>query len=215
LVRIDLTGKKYGKLTVIQLAVDDIGKKKKWLCMCECGNRVIVAGSNLRSGHSTQCKGCQLKAINLKKIKHNKAKSKLYGVWGGMKNRCENPNSKSYKDYGAKGIKVCDEWHEAKQFITWALKNGYAEGLEIDRRDVNGDYSPSNCRWVSRLQNANNKGNNRIFCINGRNMTMAEIARENGIKYKLLHKHLNKGMSIEDAIKRQKENEQKRLFEEE
>lgn len=215
MVRIDLTGEQYGKLTVKRLVVDDVGKKKKWLCMCKCGNEIVVTGSNLRSGHSTQCKVCKSREIREHQIQHNQSKSKLYRVWNSMKNRCENPNTISYKNYGARGIKVCEEWHDPKAFIEWAMKNGYEDGLEIDRINVNGDYAPLNCRWVSRLQNANNKRNNRIINIHGKNMTMAEIARENGIKYKLLHKHLSKGMSIEEAIRRQAENQNKGLFGEE
>lgn len=203
MIRIDLTGNTYGKLKVINLAVDDVGKKKKWLCKCECGNEVVVSGSNLRSGHTTGCSQCQLREIQRKNITHNMSKTKLYRVWNGMKNRCENPNHKSYIDYGNCGISVCEEWHDSVVFIKWALKNGYKEGLEIDRINTRGNYEPTNCRWISRTENANNKTNNRLFEFRGKHMTLAEIARENNLNYKLLHKSISKGFSLEDAIRKQ------------
>ena len=203
-VIIDLTGQQYGKLKVLELAVDIPGKKKKWLCRCECGNEIIVAGSNLRNGHTTGCKKCAMKDLKKGNIKHGMSDSKLYSVWRGILNRCENPKSRSYSDYGAKGISVCDEWHDSVNFIKWSCDNGYKEGMEIDRKDNTAGYSPSNCRWVTRIENANNKSNNRRFVYNGRGMTMAEIARKNNINYKLFHKHISQGMSVEDAIRRQR-----------
>lgn len=203
-VKIDLTGEQYGKLTVLDIAVDIPGKKKKWLCRCECGNEVVVAGSNLRNGHTTGCKDCAIKKLHKVKIKHDMSKSKLYQVWNGMLNRCENKNTKAYIDYGGRGISVCSEWHDSATFFEWALQNGYEEGKQIDRIDNDGNYEPNNCRWVSRQENANNKRNNRRFYYDGKLMTMAEIARANNINYKLFHKHLSKGMSVEEAIRRQK-----------
>ena len=119
-----------------------------------------------------------------------------------MKSRCENQKNKSYKDYGAKGISVCEEWHDSVNFFEWALRNGYKEGLEIDRIDVNGNYEPSNCRWINRLENANNKTNNKYISHNGETKTLAEWSRFYDVNYKNLSRLLIKGYSMNDAIKR-------------
>ena len=202
-VKIDLSGHRYGKLVVIKLAVDVPGKKKKWLCKCDCGNEVVVAGSNLRSGHSTQCKKCQFETQK-SNIKHGYSHTKLYYVWYGMLNRCENKKHKSYYDYGAKGIEVCEEWHKPEEFIKWALENGYKEGLEIDRIDTKGNYCPENCRWIPRLANANNKSNNKLIKHNGEEKTLAEWARYYNVNYKNLSRNLKKGYSLEEAVEREK-----------
>lgn len=199
-VKIDLTGKRFDRLEVIRLVVDIPGKKKKWLCRCDCENEVIVQGSNLQSGHSTQCKECQWKDVHTNHTTHGMTGTKIYGVWNTMINRCENPNSKSYCDYGEKGVSVCKEWHDSKNFIDWALSHGYEEGLEIDRIDTNGDYCPENCRWITRLENANNKTNNRIILHNGEEKTLAEWARYYGLNYKSLHKKISLGYSFEEIV---------------
>lgn len=204
MIKIDLTGKRFGNLHVLSLGEDVPGKKKKWLCECKCGNRVLVAGSNLRSGHSTMCKQCAVDSMHAAQVTHGESGSKLYGVWRAMLNRCENPKNKSYKDYGAKNICVCAEWHDASSFFDWAKANGYKEGLEIDRINVSENYEPSNCRWISRLQNANNKTNNVYYHHKGKQMTLAEIARCEELNYKALHKQLKQGHTLEAAIKKLK-----------
>ena len=201
-VKIDLTGHKYGKLTVLTIDTDIPGKKKKWLCKCECGNETIVSGSNLRNGHTKSCLKCGYESTKKAITKHGQSHTKLFYVWNSMKSRCENQKNKSYKDYGAKGISVCEEWHDSVNFFEWALRNGYKEGLEIDRIDVNGNYEPSNCRWINRLENANNKTNNKYISHNGETKTLAEWSRFYDVNYKNLSRLLIKGYSMNDAIKR-------------
>ena len=99
---------------------------------------------------------------------------KLYGIWCSMKSRCENKNREKYKDYGARGINVCDEWQDAEKFCKWSLENGYKEGLQIDRIDVNGNYEPSNCRWVNPKVNSRNRRNTVFLTINGETKCVAE-----------------------------------------
>ena len=99
---------------------------------------------------------------------------KLYLVWETMKNRCENPNRAKYKDYGARGIEVCDEWHNTENFCKWALENGYEEGLQIDRIDNNGNYEPNNCRWVTPKENSRNRRNTVYLTVNGETKCVAE-----------------------------------------
>lgn len=201
--KIDLRGKRFGKLTVIDLAVDIPYKKKKWLCVCDCGEKVIVSGSNLKKG-THQCKKCAIEESRKLKIKHGYTKTKLYYVWYTMKNRCERETSKSYNDYGAKGVYLCEEWHDAKKFIDWAIANGYKEGLEIDRIDVTDGYKPSNCRWVKRIDNANNKRNNKYIEHDGQVKTLAEWSRYYNVNYKNLSRNINKGYSLEEAVIRER-----------
>lgn len=147
----DLTGEKFGKLTVINREKNSRHGKTQWLCECECGGTAIVGGSDLKSGKSASC-GCS------KRI-HGLSRHRLYGIFGMMKDRCYNPNNISYPWYGGEGIKIYQEWlDDYTKFHEWALKNGYEESLEIDRIDSKKDYSPENCRWVTRLVQTHNQG---------------------------------------------------------
>lgn len=132
--------------------------------------------------------------------KHGMSKSKLFGIWHGMCQRCNNPNNNSYKDYGERGIKVCDEWLDSKSFFEWAKANGYEEGLTIDRIDVDGNYEPKNCRWVDWSIQANNTRRNHYLTINGETKTVAQWAKQNNIPYHHVFRRTEMGWSIEDAV---------------
>ena len=156
----------FGRLHVV--AFSHIGNQRTayWYCLCSCGVYVTVRGSNLHNGHTQSC-GCLRKERCSKKIseimtKHGFTKtvptSKLYGVWRSMKQRCYKSQSKGFKNYGGRGITICDEWaNNPKSFIDWALLNGWQKGLQIDRIDNDGNYAPSNCRFVTPKENNNNK----------------------------------------------------------
>lgn len=188
---IDLTGKEFGELTVLKRAPDYImnnGRRKiMWQCICSCGNEnVVVRGEDLRSGHTKTC-GCSWGQL------HGKRDTKLYGVWKSMKERCENPNCKSFKIYGAEGKKVCDEWlHDFQAFYNWAMANGYEEGLTIERIDGAKGYSPDNCKLATRIEQMNNIRNNKYLTYNGRTQTRAQWAREMNINYNTLIFRLDK-----------------------
>lgn len=138
-------------------------------------------------------------------IKHGGARTKLYLAWSNMKGRCYRKSMKGYKNYGGRGINVCDEWrHSFPAFREWALTHGYVEEAEsrkftLDRIDVNGDYSPDNCRWIDNKSQQNNKRNNRVFEYKGKKKTVAQWAEECGLGYKAMQKRLNH-WSVEDAI---------------
>jgi hypothetical protein len=161
---IDLTGKTFGRLIVIERVGIDQNKRPLWMCRCKCGNEKIINGSSLRNGDTVSC-GCYGKEQREKShTTHKKTNTRLFNVWQNIKRRCYTKTNPSYKYYGGRGIGVCQEWMNGFQsFCDWAYKNGYDDKAPkgictIDRIDVNGDYEPENCRWVSMaVQNRNTR----------------------------------------------------------
>jgi hypothetical protein len=152
----DLTGQKFGRLTVIETFRPD--KYTKCVCKCECGNIKTINATDLVRGRTKSC-GCLQKEIVIKnQTTHQLTHSRIYQTWCDMKRRCFNTNCKNYRYYGLKGITVCDEWkNDFKVFYDWAMSNGYTDELTIDRIDVNGNYEPNNCRWITIQEQQNNK----------------------------------------------------------
>lgn len=183
---IDLTGKKFGNLTVIKrLNYSEPGHTFLWECKCDCGNITIVRGTNLKSGHTISC-GCKKG-----KTIHNKWGTRLYRIYANMKQRCYNPKNVWYKNYGAREITICQEWlNDFMNFYKWAKTNGYSDNLTIDRIDVNGNYEPSNCRWVNKIIQQNNMRSNRHITYNNETHTIAEWARILKISSKFLSDRL-------------------------
>jgi len=153
----DLTGKRFGKLTVLQFDESSFGKGRKWLCQCDCGNTKIIRAANLINGSTVSC-GCERGKASKHGECRNGTETHLYRVWGRMKERCYNQKREGYHRYGGRGIKVCDEWlNDFEVFKTWALANGYKRHLQIDRKDSNGNYEPGNCRFVTGTDNTRNQ----------------------------------------------------------
>ena len=202
---LDLTGGKYGRLVILSRAKDYIqpnGKKRiMWNCMCDCGSTITAFGDNIKKGVTTSC-GCYRKECTSKRISvHNDTNTRLYGVWCTMKSRCYNRAVKHYHRYGGRGIVVCDEWKNSfKSFKDWSINNGYSEGLSIDRIDNNGDYSPTNCRWVSFKIQANNRKSNKLLTYKGETHNLTEWAKIININPKTLFSRLYSGWSIERML---------------
>lgn len=149
-----------------------------------------------RSG--SRCKGYTVKRLGL--ATHGEYKTRLFKIWEGMHERCERPKHTYYKDYGGRGIKVCEEWREYIPFANWARSNGYTESLSIDRIDVNGDYTPANCRWVTEKEQHNNTRRNHFVEYGGKVYTISQLADETGIKYTTLKERIKAGWSVDDAV---------------
>ena len=194
----NLVGMKFGRLTVMDRESPKSKKTKGlWVCKCECGNVIKVNTSDLKSGNTTSC-GCKRKeTLRQLRTKHGESNTRLYNVWSDMKKRCYNTKNVDYKNYGGRGITVCDEWMDFQNFYEWAIANGYDETAPrgqctIDRIDVDGCYEPENCRWVDRYIQMNNKRNNRILTYNGESHTLAEWCEIVNIPYNCLKSRLNK-----------------------
>lgn len=150
---IDLTGKRFGKLEVIRRADETKCKQVAWICKCDCSNEIIAFSGNLKRLHTQSC-GCHRIDTH---TTHGDSSTRLYGIWNNMIQRCNNPNNTYYRNYGAKGITVCEAWKNGfKDFRDWALSNGYSDKLTIERKNNDEGYSPDNCIWVTRLEQSHN-----------------------------------------------------------
>ena len=197
---IDLTGQKFGRLTV----VESFRQNGSWMlkCLCDCGNFTMATSAQLKRGGKKSC-GCYKKEITRARVtKHGKTDTRQFTIWKHIKERCYQPKCPKYKNYGGRGIIMCDNWrNNFKAFYEWSLANGYADNLTIDRINNNGNYEPSNCRWVSQTEQQNNRNNNRIIIYEGHRYTAAQLAKKYKIPYKLFMGRLYNNWSVEQAIK--------------
>ena len=194
----DLTGQKFGMLTVIEFAGNNQYRASMWRCICDCGNEIVVRGEDIRSGKTLSC-GC-LRTTNHFKI-HGESDTRLYEIWCGMKKRCYNPNEVGYINYGERGISVCSEWYnDYTIFRDWANENGYQDDLTIDRINNDGNYEPDNCRWATRLEQNNNTRQNAYYEFNGEVHSLADWCRILNLNYNTIRSRLRYGWSFEQAI---------------
>lgn len=198
--KLNLIGQKFGRLTVVE-QVEYKNKKVYWLCKCKCGNFCKVPTGNLRSGNTTSC-GCVHKNMMKEQFKtHGYTNSRLYVTWCGIKDRCYNAHCKIYKHYGGRGIKMCDEWlHNFQAFYNWSINNGYNDTLTIDRIDVNGNYEPNNCRWVTAKEQARNRRSCRYYTINEQRHCLKDWCEILDLNYKKVYSRLRYGWSICEAL---------------
>lgn len=201
-MRVDITGKKYGRLTVIEFVGKNKHRAALWLCKCECGNTIIAHGASLRSGNTRSC-GCLMREYSRKlNYKHGISQTRIQNIYNGLKARCYNKNNPRYKSYGYRGVQICDEWLKSvKNFYDWAMSNGYKDDLTIDRIDNNGDYCPENCRWVNLQEQNRNTSRNRLFTMNGKTQCVTDWAKVLGLNPVTVLGRINRGKwSVEKAL---------------
>lgn len=200
---IDLTGKRFGRLTVIG-RVENHGERAFWKCRCDCGNEKEIAGQALRYGR-TKSRGCIAKElITERNTKHGFAKrnhqERLYKIWKSMIGRCDNPSSCGYANYGGRGISVCEDWYDYKNFREWAYNNGYSDELSIDRIDVNGNYEPDNCRWATHYIQSNNTRRNILVTLGEVTHSLKEWCDEFNLKYGTVKNRVRNGLDVYSAL---------------
>lgn len=194
----DLTGEKFGRLVVLKKAERMSGRKSYWLCQCECGKKKEIRSDCLtRSVKPVRSCGCirdEQAVVNIiKNHKHKESGTHLHFLWSRMKQRCSNSNTTRFEDYGGRGIKVCKEWLEYENFRDWAYKNGYKEGLSIERIDVNGNYEPSNCTWITFLEQANNRRTTIWVEYHDKKHNLKQWSDKLNINYGTLHSRYKRG----------------------
>jgi hypothetical protein len=186
----NLNGQRFNKLVAIGLAGNRNGQNT-WLCRCDCGGLTIVLAGNLRQNQVKSC-GC------LVSHRHGKSKTIVYSKWKAMMNRCYRPTNENYPRYGGRGIEVCKRWHTFMNFYT--DMGDPPKGLTLERKDVNGSYEPSNCKWATQAEQARNKTNNTVITINGKTQILAEWVRELGLDKGRVNNRLQAGWSVDDAF---------------
>jgi hypothetical protein len=187
----DLTGMRFGRWFVIERAPNK-GKAAMWRCRCYCGTEKIVHGTSLKSGASTMCRSCSY--LSRKPRLHGLSHHPLYRIWQRIKSSTTNPNHQDYEWYGGKGVRVCEEWFDDfLKFYEWSISNGYQPGLTIDRIEVNGDYEPSNCRWVPFKEQTLNRTDNVWLTHNGVTHTIKVWSQITGIRPSTLYGRYHKG----------------------
>jgi len=191
-------GERYGKLTIIR-EVRKTSVKRRFLCRCDCGRLTQVNLNSLRAGAIKSC-GCLLKENGKRNKIHGYWQHRLYGIWAGIKQRCFNPKSNNYKYYGARGITICPEWINFNSFLKWALSSGYKDGLTIERIDVNGNYEPSNCKWIPLKEQPGNTRQSRWVTWKGKTKNISQWAKHTGLCAETIRRRLAYGWTIERAL---------------
>ncbi|MBO4543141.1 MAG: hypothetical protein J5725_08185 [Bacteroidales bacterium] len=204
----DLVGKRYTKLVVTEYAGYTVGSTGNiyhlWKCKCDCGNEIVAKGVMLNQKHKMSC-GCLSHKPKNPWHTHHLADRPLYNVWKSMKGRCYTPSNSAYYNYGAKGIKVCDEWkNDYMSFHNWAVSQGYTEenrrNCTVDRIDPNGNYCPENCRLATYIEQANNKTDTKRYILYGEMLTRREAAEKYGVEYDRIKARMLLGKTLQEAV---------------
>jgi len=208
--RYDLRGKSFHRLTVIEYVGKYKNKQNLWRCKCTCGGEAVASSHSLICGNTKSC-GCLQKEKASKHLisitathglSRDKSgnKTRLFRIWTGMKTRCYNQNDHAYMRYGGRGITICEEWLDFKTFHDWAMNNGYLDALTIERKELSGNYEPSNCIWDTMKTQANNRRNSHYITYMGITKTMKQWADELGMPYQNLFSRIKLGWSTDEAL---------------
>lgn len=193
------------KINHLVAVAPDRSDCRLWTFRCDCGKELRILKHGVLRGTTKTCGGADCPyheaALQERNTSHGMSRTKFYEMYRGMLKRCHDPNAINYPDYGGRGIEVCEEWKaDFKKFYEWAISSGWEEGLTIDRIDVNGHYSPSNCRWATVKDQNRNKRTSKMLTFEGETKTAVEWAELMGIPPKTLYERLRIGMSVEKAL---------------
>lgn len=194
-------GKKFGRLTILKIDHIEENGQTYVLCKCDCGKEKVIKWGSVSAGLIVSC-GCRkTEVLKYGSITHGKTNTRLYSIWQNMRKRCYYSKYIEFENYGGRGISICDEWrNNFESFYKWAINNGYADNLSIDRINVNANYEPSNCRWADRKQQSRNTSVSHYLTYNGETKTLIEWAEEKGINYKKLWFRIKSNWSAEKAL---------------
>ena len=168
-VRENIQGQRFGRLTALRYDHTNKNNNAVWECQCDCGRKMLTMTASLKSGNTKSCGCLHNEQLSQRRKTHGESRSRLHIVWKGMLQRCNNANKKNYHNYGGRGIKVCSEWQNSfEAFRDWAMANGYNPEAKrgectLDRIDVNGNYCPENCRWITNAEQQRNKRKRGVF----------------------------------------------------
>lgn len=199
---LNLEGRRFGKLTVLEQA-EHRGGRVAWRCICDCGEEKDILSTSLTSGKTISC-GCFRRATTRATGKTNRKPpyiKRLRSIYSAIQGRCYDKGNCGYKNYGGRGISVCEEWngeHGESVFIVWALENGYEDSLTIDRKDNDKGYSPSNCKWSTMKEQQNNRRNNRIVTYGGKEYTVSQLSEKINIEYGTLLNRIDSNWDKKD-----------------
>lgn len=201
MIKLDLVGQRFGRL-VVQSKFGSVKQKVVWICICDCGKETRVPSAMLRSGNTKSCGCLGIEARNASASASNRthgmSRTPTYESWFNMKRRCFEPSHKSYKDYGGRGITVCEAWLKFEPFL--ASMGECPAGMSIERTDVNGNYEPGNCCWATSKEQGNNRRNNRLLTAFGMTKTLTEWADSTGVSVHALSKRLSAGWPVAKAV---------------
>lgn len=208
----DLTNRRFHRLVCQEMVGHNKWNRRLWRCQCDCGSSYVVNENALKKNNTKSC-GClnrekraergrtTIQAAIIARTTHRCTRSRLHRIWKGMKTRCYNPRVDNFKNYGGRGVTVCEEWKgDFRSFRQWALINGYRDDLSIERIDNNSGYCPSNCTWATRTDQNRNKRNNLRIEIDGRCLTAHQWSEIYGISPELIGDRILKGWPGRDAV---------------
>jgi len=195
---LNLVGLKFGRLTVLSLDKTDTTKNSKWFCLCDCGVKTSVYRPCLVQNHTKSCGCFSVEQFKIRSTTHGMSNTPAYKRWEDMHTRCYNSNTRSYKNYGGRGITVCKEWHCFEAF--YSDMGSPPKGMSLERKNNNEGYNKKNCKWATPKEQSNNRRSNRIVEYKNCKMTLSQLSEKYKLGYKDLYKRLSAGWSIEDAI---------------
>lgn len=201
---LNLAGKRFGRLTALSLSENRPCKKTAWNCTCLCGNHVTVLSNNLIRGLTSSCGCLQSELSSKRQLSHGHTQNRIspeYRAWYHMIERCYNPKDSAFKYYGGRGITVCASWRQ--KFENFLMDLGLRPaGMSLDRKEVNGNYDPGNCRWATKEEQVNNTRRNLFLTVNGVTLTAAQWGRKMGISSKVISRRIACGWSHDRAVTR-------------